>query len=199
MSSAYEYQTFLKEMDGFTPCEVLKELFRVRENSSATCISFHKKEKENLELKKKIKELEKVNQALVLEKPNAKSTIQNVWYRDALKTCFVEAKKRAAKNKVEFSIEFEELYSRHEEPKCTLSDIPYFQCKKFFRNPFNPSIDRIDSNKGYTKDNTRVVAACINNAMNEWGEDILKFMSIRYITKIMANTPIKLIHDILEE
>ena len=42
----------------------------------------------------------------------------------------------------------------------------------------SPSLDRIDSTKGYTIDNVRVVLHCINAAMGDWGEghlaDVIK-------------------------
>ena len=39
--------------------------------------------------------------------------------------------------------------------------------------PFQPSIDRIDSGKGYTAANCRVVALAVNLAMREWGEEVV--------------------------
>lgn len=38
--------------------------------------------------------------------------------------------------------------------------------------PYFHSIDRIDSSKGYTFDNVRVVCHAVNIAMNAWGEDV---------------------------
>ena len=40
--------------------------------------------------------------------------------------------------------------------------------------PFQPSIDRIDSAKGYNAANCRVVALAVNLAMREWGEEVIK-------------------------
>ena len=39
--------------------------------------------------------------------------------------------------------------------------------------PFQPSIDRIDSSKGYDAANCRVVALAVNLAMREWGEAVI--------------------------
>lgn len=39
--------------------------------------------------------------------------------------------------------------------------------------PFQPSIDRIDSSKGYSAANCRVVALAVNLAMREWGEAVI--------------------------
>ena len=37
------------------------------------------------------------------------------------------------------------------------------------KGPYGPSIDRIDSSLGYTKNNIRLVCIAMNYAMNEWG------------------------------
>ena len=39
--------------------------------------------------------------------------------------------------------------------------------------PFQPSIDRIESSKGYSAANCRVVALAVNLAMREWGEAVI--------------------------
>lgn len=41
------------------------------------------------------------------------------------------------------------------------------------RRPYAPSVDRLDSAKGYTPENTRVVCVAVNLAMNAWGEAVL--------------------------
>jgi hypothetical protein len=41
------------------------------------------------------------------------------------------------------------------------------------QRPFAPSIDRIDSMKGYTRDNCRLVCVAVNYAMNSWGETVI--------------------------
>jgi hypothetical protein len=45
------------------------------------------------------------------------------------------------------------------------------------RRPFRPSLDRIDSTKGYTKDNVRLVCSCVNYALGPWGEAVLRVMA----------------------
>lgn len=42
------------------------------------------------------------------------------------------------------------------------------------RQPFMPSIDRIDSNRGYDKANVRIVCISANLAMNTWGAWVLE-------------------------
>lgn len=41
------------------------------------------------------------------------------------------------------------------------------------KRPFAPSIDRIDSAGGYTRNNCRVVCVAVNYAMNVWGAEVL--------------------------
>jgi hypothetical protein len=59
--------------------------------------------------------------------------------------------------------------------RCAVSGIPF--AKRMVlggkRDPWAPSIDRIESSQGYSFDNVRVVCLAANYAMNEWGTDVL--------------------------
>ena len=44
----------------------------------------------------------------------------------------------------------------------------------FVKTPFAPSLDRIDSSKGYVRGNVRLVCMAANFALNQWGDDILR-------------------------
>ena len=46
------------------------------------------------------------------------------------------------------------------------------------RRPFAPSLDRIDSDSGYTRDNTRLVCQVVNFALNSYGEDVFLEIAI---------------------
>jgi hypothetical protein len=76
-----------------------------------------------------------------------------------------------------FNLELADIVVPTECPVLGIPIIPF--CGKFAPN--SPSIDRIDSSKGYTKDNIIVVsfrANCIkNNATVEELEKIYKFYS----------------------
>jgi hypothetical protein len=81
------------------------------------------------------------------------------------------AKKRAKKKNAEITIDVDWLINQIElqKNKCILTN------KSFIiehSSPWCPSIDRIDSSKGYTKENCRIVAWCVNNALNVWGDDV---------------------------
>ena len=61
---------------------------------------------------------------------------------------------------------------------CELSGLPFdlSKNKKYFKNPYSPSLDKIDPKiKEYSESNTRVVLSCVNDALNQYGlEHFLK-------------------------
>lgn len=60
--------------------------------------------------------------------------------------------------------------------KCEVSGIELDQTRGGGRKAFGPSIDRIDSSKGYVAGNVRIVALMVNQALGEWGENELMVM-----------------------
>lgn len=59
--------------------------------------------------------------------------------------------------------------------RCSVTRTPYsveFRSRDG-RTPFAPSIDRIDSSKGYHMENCRLVCTAANYAMNTWGESVI--------------------------
>lgn len=100
---------------------------------------------------------------------------------------YYNAKSSAAKRGISFSLTIEE-YSELVHLSngcCMLSGILFdFSETGFKKRPYAPSIDRINSRFGYTKENCRLVCTAVNIAMNEWGEGVL--FNIAY--SIIANT-----------
>lgn len=72
-----------------------------------------------------------------------------------------------------FSLTIERVTERIENGICAVTGIPFdlrpFEAKRSGKrcNPFAPSIDRIDSNQGYTDENTRVVVWQFNHMKGE--------------------------------
>lgn len=57
--------------------------------------------------------------------------------------------------------------------KCALSGLPLTSERN---NPMKASVDRIDSNKGYTKNNVQLVGAMVNTAKNDLTTDMFVLM-----------------------
>jgi len=61
------------------------------------------------------------------------------------------------------------------EGKCSITKIPFNMelGKGKKRNPFRPSVDRIDSNKGYVKNNIQIVLTIVNTMKMDYNDDVL--------------------------
>jgi len=77
-----------------------------------------------------------------------------------------------------FEITWEWVAARLIHGTCEETGLPFFNSTRAAaglytqqRNPFYPSLDRIDSNKGYYPDNVRVVLCAVNLAYNNCGRD----------------------------
>lgn len=94
------------------------------------------------------------------------------------------AKKRSKKFNLEINITANWIDQKLIKGFCELTGLPFDfkSSEKYFINPYSPSIDRINSEKGYTKDNVRIVLSSVNAALGEHGEEqmlpILKAMVI---------------------
>lgn len=77
------------------------------------------------------------------------------------------ARARAKLRKREYTILIQDLYDLYKSQNglCALSGIKLTYSKRNNKriSPYNISIDRIDSSKGYTKDNIHLVCASINS------------------------------------
>lgn len=66
--------------------------------------------------------------------------------------------------------------------KCALTGIPFAPERRrdsgWLKNPYAPSLDRIDNAKGYEPGNVRVVLSAVNYALNEWGDAVLLEIAI---------------------
>lgn len=79
------------------------------------------------------------------------------------------AKFRAKQKGMEFSLREEDISDALAAGVCELTGIPFnFEDGRTWDSP---SLDRIDSSKGYTPSNVRVVLYCLNVMANTWGEN----------------------------
>jgi len=97
----------------------------------------------------------------------------------ALRAILIRTQRRA--RKCHFDIDVDLEFLRHlwleQEGRCAVSGIVFsdeLHERSFVKRPFEPSLDRIDSAKGYTTENVRLVVVIANFAMGQWGEDVLR-------------------------
>lgn len=69
--------------------------------------------------------------------------------------------------------------------RCEVSGIEFHMGSKT-RHPFQPSIDRIDSSKGYESENIRLVCLVVNFCMGQWGESVFYSVAAATVSKRLA-------------
>lgn len=81
-----------------------------------------------------------------------------------------QTKARSGSMKREFELDHDWMIEQLEKQnyRCLLTGLP-FSSDATYRNPYAPSIDRIDSRKGYTRDNSRLVLHSVNLALSNFG------------------------------
>ena len=91
----------------------------------------------------------------------------------------------AKKRGISFALTFNELDSIicESHGRCSLTGIKleWPETKSHHIHPWLPSIDRINSSMGYTRENVRIVCAAVNIALNEWGVETLEMVAARLL------------------
>lgn len=94
---------------------------------------------------------------------------------------YTKARKNAAARSIPFDLSWEEMRSLIGEAneRCAVTGIPFdfTRLEGLKRRPFGASLDRINSKAGYTKENCRLVCCAVNLALNEWGEDVFRYVA----------------------
>lgn len=84
-------------------------------------------------------------------------------------------RRRAAERGMAFDLTREWIAERLQIGVCCVTGLPFDlgrdESQRF--NPWGPSIDRIDSAKGYTQDNCRAVVWIYNMAKSEWSDGVV--------------------------
>lgn len=99
----------------------------------------------------------------------------------AVSELYTKHKRRATKTGIKWGLtkkDIAHLLARAE-GKCEVTGLAFNNevVKAFSRRPYAPSIDRIDSSKGYAPANCRLVCVVTNLAMNEWGDKVITAMA----------------------
>lgn len=78
---------------------------------------------------------------------------------------------------IEIDLEFLQSLWDARQGHCSVSGLAFSDEPSegaFVKTPFAPSLDRIDSAKGYVRGNVRLVCMAANFALNQWGDDVLR-------------------------
>lgn len=114
------------------------------------------------------------------------------WYksiRGRLYDLLESARERAKKRNLPIDIDLEFLIEMYEKQnkQCALTGIKFelkrTEGEKVKYTPFGPSIDKINHNQGYTKDNVRLVCVMVNLSLNTFGDECFDKMCEAYIKK----------------
>lgn len=81
------------------------------------------------------------------------------------------AKTRATRQKLAFDLTKDWIQEQVEQGACAVTNLPFSLEANGGRSPWAPSLDRIDPEKGYTKDNVQVVCWLYNNAKHTYSHD----------------------------
>ena len=94
--------------------------------------------------------------------------------RLSLNSCKVRAKRAS----IPFDLSMRDIEALLDlsKSRCAVTEheFSFVRYGNTLKRPFVPSIDRIDSTRGYTPDNCRIVCSITNIAMNAWGDAPLK-------------------------
>lgn len=98
-----------------------------------------------------------------------------------------QTKRRAKRRGIEYTLtddDWNTLIARASN-KCEVTGLD-FSWERYAKHDIRPmaaSLDRIDSSKGYTFDNSRLVIFAANCAMGSWGRDYLYGWTKAFISK----------------
>jgi hypothetical protein len=102
-------------------------------------------------------------------------------------TLYRNARQRATDKGLRFSLSKEFIEAALKKGKCQATGVAFdfneSSGGKGQSNPWSPSLDRIDPNKGYTKDNVQVVALIYNRAKGADSENDVRQLARKLCEK----------------
>lgn len=108
------------------------------------------------------------------------------------KTLWSHAKYRAKRKGLEHTLDEQAIIDVLEKGRCEATNIEFvFQIPdvKNKHHPYSPSIDRIDSNLGYTPENCQIVVYAFNSIKNQWDMDIIHYVITQYFQHNINSFP----------
>lgn len=113
------------------------------------------------------------------DRGNVRRILSKYRMKNPLKTncsrLLASAKKRAAYLSMDYDLDLAWVVNKVSAGVCEVSGIPFeMSASRIMAQPFSPSLDRIDREKGYTKDNCRIILWGLNVSFNWWGEETFR-------------------------
>jgi hypothetical protein len=119
--------------------------------------------------------------------PQATAEPPPAWLVHFAGVLFSRAKARAAQADIYFALSRDDILRMGEASNwtCALTGIRFAldRTENARSRAYAPSVDRILSNHGYTRDNVRLVCVAVNAALNEWGEEVFRRLALAYCRK----------------
>lgn len=132
------------------------------------------------------------NDVAWVKRRNEQNKIHRESHHGSINTMLLKAKHRARKSNKINTLVYADIEKAMNEQNwtCLQTGIPFDLRKGEGRKPFGPSIDRIDSSRGYEPDNIQIVCTMYNLAKSEFdNDDVLKLAHalIEHKQKSMIN------------
>jgi hypothetical protein len=106
-------------------------------------------------------------------------------YRDTPKgralQLYAAARHRSKAKGIPVTITIEWIEEQLKLNRCAVTGLPFDWKPAKRQNPYSPSLDRIDSLKGYEPGNCRVVLFAVNTACGAWGEQVFREIATAWI------------------
>lgn len=168
------------------PLEQSEELFRAGRNQCLNCINKIRRGRNSQKMNEEQAALQenKANSYYLAHREDRLKRAKDNYYKNFSGSLVRSLKQRAKLMSAEFDLDInfiDELYVS-QKGRCALTDIEFiFDKRDSSRRPFAPSIDRINSKLGYTKNNVRLVCVVINLSLNEFGDSVFDKMCRAYV------------------
>lgn len=99
-----------------------------------------------------------------------------------------QTKKRALRRGMDFDLtlsHIRRLWAKSD-GRCSMTGIRFASTPNVSRRPFYPSIDRIDSSRGYLRPNVRLVCIAVNMALFSWGTSVFDYVAARRLERLAS-------------
>lgn len=95
---------------------------------------------------------------------------------------------RADDKNLEFDLDRKWIIEKLTKGTCEATGIKFNVKTKPYLNPYYPTIDRKNNNKGYTKDNCWMVCHMFNIAKAEYNLDVFEYWAYAYVEQYERST-----------